>query len=142
MKNETYPYIKILFLVILLNSVFSIYFITLFLVGIVFNIFIDVLKKEYYYILFLTIFVFFCIETIQGISAFSLTIIAFFIYYIVIPQIKHIFSSNLIFRFLLVFVFYFIFFIYILFISHYDFSISYIFIINMLIDSFIVGFLI
>ncbi|MEA3383943.1 MAG: hypothetical protein U9Q20_04600 [Campylobacterota bacterium] len=142
MNKKSFPYLSILTGVILINIYFSIYFITILLVGVVYSIFMDSLKKRYYYIFLLTILTFVFIETIHGIKIFSLSLLSLFLYYFVIPRLKHIFSSQLIGRFTIVSIFYLGFYIINLISNSYSLEYSYIFIVNLIIDSLIVGFVI
>jgi len=105
-KKYEPPYLTILFVVSLINIIFSTYFITILLAGIVFKIFLDVLKKGYYYILLFAIFTFLIIENTQGLNFFSLTFITLILYYLIIPKIKHIFSSSLMAEFIFILLFY------------------------------------
>jgi len=105
-KKYEPPYLTILFVVSLINIIFSTYFITILLAGIVFKIFLDVLKKAYYYILLFAIFTFLIIENTQGLNFFSLTFITLILYYLIIPKIKHIFSSSLMAEFIFILLFY------------------------------------
>lgn len=105
-KKYEPPYLTILFVVSSVNIIFSTYFITILLAGIVFKIFLDVLKKGYYYILLFAIFTFLIIENTQGLNFFSLTFITLILYYLIIPKIKHIFSSSLMAEFIFILLFY------------------------------------
>ncbi len=141
MNNKTYPYIPILSIIIFINIFFSIYFITIFLAGVIFTLFVKSLEKEYYYILFFTIFTFLFIESIHGIDIFLFTLISAFIYYFFIPRLKHIFSSSLLREVVYIFIFYFIFYIYYLLSNSFNIKYSHFLIINFIIDSLIVGFI-
>ena len=142
MKTNTYPYLAILFLVTLVNSLFSIYFISIFLSGIVFVLFMETLEKEYYYILFSTVITFLVIESIQGLPTFSMSLISLGLYYFIIPRIKHIFSSYLTYRFTVTFCFYAALYIVYIFFDNLSFTTWNIFLLNALFDSFVVGFII
>ena len=142
MTSNKYPYISIFFIIITINIFFSIYFITIFFAGVVFILFMESLKKEYYYIFFLTVFTFLFIESIHGLKTFSLSFISLFLYYFIIPRVKHIFSSLLLSRFIFVLMFYLLFYVYYLILNNYIMEYNYIFIVNLLIDSLIVGFIV
>lgn len=139
MVKKEFPYLFILLFVIVINLFFSTYFITIFLIGIVFSIFIDVLKKEHFYIFMLVIFTFCMIETIHGLKIFSLTLISLFLYYFVIPRIKHIFSSSVLGKITYILSFYLCFYLFSFFTNYHTSDIYMLFILNFLLDSFIVG---
>jgi len=139
--NYTPPYITILIAINLINILFSAYFIALFLIGVVFKIFLESLRKEHYYILTFVICTFLVIEVTQGFKLFSLSIISLVLYYFIIPRIKHLFSSSIIAEFIFILSFYISLFIVIYFLSGFDSSILLIFLYNFIIDSLIVGFI-
>ena len=141
MPNKTYPYLSILTVIILINIFFSIYFITIFLAGVVFSLFVKSLDKHYYYILFTTIIAFLFIESIHGVDIFLFTLISLVIYYFFIPRLRHIFSSILVREVVYVFMFYFIFYGYYLLSNIFNIKVTFLFIINFIIDSIIVGFI-
>ena len=86
------PYFYILLSIILVNAIFSTYFIAILLSGAVFKIFQSTLKEEQYYLFGFTLFTFLNIENIQGLGFFSLTTISLLLHYIIIPKIKHLIS--------------------------------------------------
>lgn len=141
-KNDTPPYGGILIIISIINIISSIYFFPLFLIGIVFKIFLVSLKKEYYYILAFSIITFLIIEVIQGFKPFLLTVSALFLYYFVMPRIKHIFSSSIIFEGMFILLFYSIIFVVTIFDVAFNMNMFYIFLYNFLIDIVIVGFVI
>ena len=138
-KKYEPPYVTILAIISLLNVIFSTYFITIILAGIVYKIFSDVLKKGYYYILLFAIFTFLIIENTQGLNFFSLTIVTVILYYLIIPKIKHIFSSSIMAEFIFILLFY----VGLLLINSIviDGDITLTLFLNFLFDSIIVGFI-
>ncbi len=141
MKKNTLFYITILFIVIMVNILFSTYFLSFFLAGVVFTIFLECLKKEYYYMLLLSIFTFIVIENTHGFKIFSLSVISLFLYYFIIPKIKHLFSSNTLKEIFYIISFYAILFVFFLYTNSFDLSSYFIFLINLIIDFIIVGVL-
>ncbi len=140
--NYTPPYTMILISICLINIIFSTYFITILFVGVVFKIFLEVLKKEYYYLLAFVVFTFLVIETTQGFKIFSLTIISMFLYYFIIPKVKHLFSSSIMIEFTFILFFYFCISLMINFLDKFNLDIFYVLLFNFILDSFIAGFLI
>ena len=141
-NNDVPPYGWILILISIVNIIFSTYFISIFLAGVVFKIFLESLKKQYYYILTFSIVTFLIIEVVQGFKLFLLTAIALFLYYFIIPRIKHTFSSSIMSEFIYIFLFYLLTFIVTIFYTLFNINMLYIFIYNFLIDIIIVGFFI
>jgi len=141
LKKYTPPYITILFIISLVNIIFSSYFISFFLAGVVFKILTIAIRKEYNYVFIFSIVTFLIIENTQGLKLFSLTIIALSVYYFIIPRIKHIFSSSIMGDFLYIFSFYIFYYILVQVYSVFDISILIIFLINFIIDLLIVGFI-
>ncbi len=133
------PYITILASISFINILFSTYFISILLAGVVFKIFLEVLKKGYYYILLFTIFTFLVIENTQGLGFFSLSIITVVLYYLIIPKIKHIFSSSIMAEFIFILLFYIGFLILSSIVINSDIAVTVL--LNFLLDSIIVGFL-
>ena len=109
--------------------------------GVVFKIFLEVVKKENFYFLFLVIFTFLVIEAAQGLKIFSLTLISLGLYYFVIPKIKHLFSSSMMSEFIYIFLFYVGVLISTLFYIPFELDLAKVFLINFLLDSFIIGFI-
>jgi len=140
--NYTPQYSEILILICIINIIFSTYFVTVFLVGVVFKIFLESLKKQHYYILGFSIVSFMIIEVIQGFKLFSLTAIALFLYYFIIPRIKHTFSSSVMSEFIYIFLFYLITFIVNIFYSALTLNVYYVYLYNFIIDIIVVGFII
>lgn len=141
LKKYTPPYITILFLICLCNILFSTYFISFLLAGVVFKIFTVSLRKEYNYLLLLCIVTFLIIENTQGLKLFSLTIISLVVYYLIIPRIKHLFSSDFMSGFLYILSFYIIFYLVVQMQTSFDIGMLIIFLINFVIDILIVGFI-
>jgi hypothetical protein len=141
-KNDTPQYSWILIVIAIINIIFSTSFISIFLAGVVFKIFLESLKKQYYYILTFSIFTFLIIEVVQGFQPFLLTAIALFLYYFIIPRIKHTFSSSIMSEFIFIFLFYLMIFIVSIFYMVFNINILYIFIYNFVIDIILVGFFI
>lgn len=139
MIQKEFPYLMTLIAILVVNLFFSTYFITIFLIGVVFFIFTEVLKKEQFYFFILSIFTFCMIEAIHGMKLFSLTLISLFLYYFVIPRVKHIFSSSIMAKFVYILSFYLTFYIFSFFTNYHTSEIYMIFILNFLLDSLLVG---
>jgi len=103
------PFIVIFFLIaiILINLIFSTYFIPIFLLTIVFIIFNNCINKKFYYQLFFTVLSILILENIQGFQPFTIVFLFLLIYMLVKPSLKKIFSSSEIIKYLLVFHIYF-----------------------------------
>lgn len=140
-RDTTTPYLIFLSLVWVVNLFFSVYFISILMCGVVFKIFLNVLKDENYYFLMLVIFTFLMIEAIQGLKIFSLTLIAIVLYYFVIPRIKHIFSSSIISELIYILLFYIAVFLSTFFYTPLSLDLATIFLLGFLLDSFIIGFI-
>lgn len=93
MQKPTPPYITILIGISVINIFFSSYFISFLLIGVVSKVFYTALRKEYIYTLLVAIISFLIIENTQGLKLFSLTIISLVVYFLIIPRLKHLFSS-------------------------------------------------
>ena len=141
LKKYTPPYMTILFIISLVNIIFSSYFISFFLAGVVFKILSIAIRKEYNYLFIFSIITFLIIENTQGLKLFSLTVIALLVYYFIIPRIKHLFSSSIMSDILYIFSFYILYYMMIQVYSVFDISILIIFLINFVIDLLIVGFI-
>ena len=89
------PYIRMLIIIGFVNILFTTYFISVILAGVVFKIFLDAVDKKYNYLFLFSIFTFLIIEVSQGFRLFSLSLISLFLYYFIIPRLKHIFSSSI-----------------------------------------------
>ncbi|MGB3751162.1 MAG: hypothetical protein WA945_06300 [Arcobacteraceae bacterium] len=141
LQKYTPPYFFILSIIAILNILFSSYFVSFFLAGVVFKIFAIAIRKEFNYLLIFSVITFLIIENTQGLKLFSLTLISFGIYYLIIPRIKHLFSSVLMLDCLFIFFFYVCFYLMVLFYSIFELPILITFGINFIIDILIVGFL-
>ena len=141
LKKYTPPYITILFIINIVNIIFTTYFISFFLAGVVFKILSISIRKEYNYVFIFSIITFLVIENSQGLKLFSLTIISLLVYYFIIPRIKHLFSSSMMEDFLYIFAFYILFYMLIYLYGTFELSILVTFIINFIIDILIVGFI-
>lgn len=141
LKKYTPPYITILLIVCFVNIIFSSYFISFFLAGVVFKILTIAIRKEYNYVFIFSIVAFLIIENTQGLKLFSLTIITLLVYYFIIPRIKHLFSSSVMGDILYIVSFYFFYYLMVQVYSIFDLSILIIFLINFFIDLLIVGFI-
>jgi len=141
LKKYTPPYLSILFIISIINIIFSTYFISFFLAGVVFKIFSISIKKGYNYILIFSIITFLVIENTQGVSLFSLTLISLCVYYLIVPRVKHLFSSVLILDFIFIFCFYIIFYLLVQLYSVFDLSVLVTFFVNFFIDILIIGFI-
>ncbi|MEA3314921.1 MAG: hypothetical protein U9Q30_03620 [Campylobacterota bacterium] len=138
-KSKYYGFI--LLAIILLNIIFSTYFITIFFIGVVFILFNDCLKREYYYLFILSIITFLFIESLHGIKGFLFLIIASLLYGFIIPRLKNIFAYSYIKEIVYIFIFYIMFFLsYIIIYGNFD-NVIPIFLLNLVIDTIIVGFL-
>jgi len=138
-KTLNRNYLITLFIVVVVNFIFSTHFITLFLIGVVFKIFLEVLQKEEYYSLIAVVVTFLCIEVTQGFYLFSLTLIAIVVYYFVLTKIRHILSSPVFAEFIYIFVFYMAVFVLHNIKEGITFNQVLIFIYNFFIDSIIIG---
>lgn len=141
LKKYTPPYSTILFTICIVNIIFSSYFISFFLAGVVFKILTIAIRKEYNYVFIFSIISFLIIENTQGLKLFSLTIIALLVYYFIIPRIKHLFSSSIMGDFLYIFSFYILYYMMVQAYAVFDVSVLIIFLINFAIDLLIVGFI-
>lgn len=139
--NKTFHsgYIIILISVILVNIFFSTHFLALFLIGVVFKIFLEMVEKEEYYMLFAAIGTFLFIEVSQGFYLFSLTLISIVIYYFILTKVKHLLSSSTLSEFVYILLFYAVVFT----VHNIRFTIEFgqllLFFYNFLIDSIIIG---
>jgi len=138
-KNYTPPYLILLFLVSIINIIFTTYFVTFLLAGVAFKIFALSIKKEYNYMLLVSIFVFLVIENAQGFFPFSLTLISVIVYYFIMPKIKHIFSSKFMYDVLFVFCFYLLMYINAQVYSSFDLQMVFKMFMNFIIDIIIIG---
>jgi len=132
------PYLYILTIIIATNIILSTYFITILLAGVVFKIFTITIKKKYYYLTSFAVIAFLNIENINGLNFFSLTLISLIIYYLIIPRIKHVLSSDSLMEVIYLIIFY----IGYLAINSiiFDIVLLKIITINFIIDNIIIGF--
>lgn len=91
---------------VLINIISSINFFPILLVGVLFMGFFVCLKKKYYYSLALLIIAFLFIELNNGFKAFSITLLAFFIYIFIAPYIKRVLSFNSLNSYIFILIFY------------------------------------
>lgn len=141
LKQNTPPYITILILISITNIIFSSYLIPFLLVGVVFKIFSESIRKGHNYLLILTIITFLIIENTQGLKLFSLTIIALIVKFLIIPRIKHLLASSMMSGFIYIFSFYTLLYLTVQISSSFDLNILIIFFINLVVDILIVGFI-
>lgn len=139
MRKDTSPYIYLLGIIWLVNIFSSVYFVTIFLAGAAFMVFLESIKNEYFYILIFTILTFCFIEVSQGINLFVFTFISMLMYYFVIPRIEHLFSMSFMGKFIYLLIFYMCFLFYSFLIDSFSFSTVILVIFNFLLDCFIVG---
>ena len=142
MKYNSTFFISFFTIIILINIIFSIYFVPVFLAGVVFMIFLEALNKEYYYILLMSIFTFLIIENTHGLAMFSFSLISLFIYFFIIPRIKHLFSASLLGTFSTLGCFYAIFFLLFILSNNSNFNTYIVFTLNFILDILVVGFII
>ncbi len=90
----------------LINIFSSVHFVPIMLVGVVFIVFNELVKKEHYYSLIWIILTFLVIENVQGFGTFNLLLIALFIYFFIKSSVKHIFLSYSLTRSLYIVMFY------------------------------------
>jgi len=140
LKKYTPPYFLILFIVSIVNILFSTFFVSFLLAGVVFKIFAIAIRKEYNYLLIAAIIVFLIIENTQGLKFFSLTFISLFIYYIIVPRLKSLFSSVFMLDCLFILFFYISLSLLVLVYSSFDVLIAITLAVNFMIDILIVGF--
>lgn len=129
-------------IVVTTNTISSINFFPILLLGILFMSFFVCLKKRYYYSLTLTILTFTFIELNNGFKIFSITVLATFIYLFITPYIKRVLSFNSLNSYIYIVIFYFG--IYILWAINNEITaqLNYILLINLLIDLIFFGVLI
>jgi hypothetical protein len=109
--------------------------------GVVFKIFLETLRSENFYFLFLVVFSFLVIESVQGLKLFTFTMISIVLYYFIIPKIKHLFSSSILSEFVFILLFYVGVYLSTLFYIPFEMEFIWILALNFLIDSFVVGFI-
>jgi len=141
MKNDIINrYLVFLIFIPFIGILFSFHFIPLFLAGSIFYIFKENLKYQRYYILILTIFIFNIIEVTQGFKLFSLTLVSIFLYILILPYIKKVISSSVITEIANIFLFYLFLFIILIYMKDPDKFLYVVLMINLFIDSILVGF--
>jgi hypothetical protein len=138
-KKTNLPYVPVLVLVIVINLILTTHFITIFLIGVVFKLFLEALEEEQYYILSLIIGTFTIIEVVQGLYIFSLTITSIVIYYFVLTRLKYLLSSSVLAQFVYILLFYEIVFLIYSFQSGFNQELILLFVYNFFIDSIIIG---
>jgi len=140
LNNQAIVFITSL-LVIIINIVFSVHFIAITLAGVIFYLTQLCFKEKLYYSLLSVILAFLVIETTQGLKPFSLFLISFVLYSIILPLARRLFSFDSIRIFVEVFIFY-IFVLLIYYISTGELFLNFWFIvINICIDILILGIL-
>ena len=137
------PFIVIFFpiAIILINLVFSTYFIPIFLLTIVFIIFNNCINKKFYYQLFFTVLSILILENLQGFQPFTIVFLFLLIYMFVKPSLKKIFASSEIINYILVFHIYFAIWLIEFFIYGVSESITSIIFINLILDILVIGLL-
>lgn len=99
--------IFLLFIIVsITNVLFTVHFIAIFLIGVLFMAFVRCLEKGYTYSMILILFTFTIVETSHGLKFLSLSLVAFFIYFFIVPKIKAAFSSQTFYFLLLILFFY------------------------------------
>jgi len=133
-------FIFLLFLTtIIVNTISSIYFFPILLLGVLFMGFFVCLKNRYYYSLLFIIIAFLFIELNNGFKVFSITLLASFIYIFITPYIKRVLSFNTLNPYIYITIFYIG--IYILWLINNDYSIelTVTLLINLIIDFILFG---
>ena len=122
-----------------INTLSSIYFFPIFLLGSLFMAFFVCLKKGYYYSLSLVMLTILLIELNSGFKSFSVLLLTIFIYTFVAPYIKRVLSFNLLNSYVYIIVFYFS--IYILWAVNNEVTVqlNYTILINLIVDLLIFG---
>ena len=105
-------------------------------------VFLEALDKEYYYILLMSIFTFLIIENTHGLAVFSFSLISLFMYFFIIPRLKHLFSSSLLGTLSSLGCFYGIFFIVFILYNNLSMDTYMVFILNFILDILVVGLII
>lgn len=141
MKPKTLKpiYIPLLFIVVALNFILSSHFIVLFFIGVVFKIFLEVIRGDHFYMFFVMIGTFSIIEATQGFYLFSLSLSTILIYYFIIARLKHILSSPIFAEFFYLLIFYAVVYLIHSFHSQSKIEMGLIFLGNFLIDLIIIG---
>lgn len=81
--------------IIIINTLSSIYFMPILLIGSVFILFTQCLIKKYYYYTFLITLIILFIELNNGFPLFSLILLFIFLYLYIIPRIKKVISFKI-----------------------------------------------
>jgi len=133
-------FIFLLFLTtIIVNTISSIYFFPLLLLGILFMGFFVCLKNRYYYSLFFVILSFLFIELNNGFKAFSITLLASFLYIFIAPYIKRVLSFNTLNSYIYITIFYIGVYILWLLNNEYSSQLAVTLLINLIIDFLLFG---
>ncbi|QOG12988.1 hypothetical protein [Arcobacter sp. FWKO B] len=82
------------FIAVVINLIASTHFIALTFAGVVFYASLICFQKKLYYSLFFVLVAFLVIETTQGLKPFSLILISFILYSIILPIVKRFFSVD------------------------------------------------
>jgi hypothetical protein len=133
-------FIFLLFLItIFANTISSIYFFPILLLGMLFMAFFVCLKKRYYYSLTFIVISFLFVELNNGFKLFSITLLAAFIYIFIAPYIKRVLSFNTLNPYIYITIFYLG--IYILWSFHNELTtqLNYTLFINIIIDFILFG---
>lgn len=136
-------FIFLLFLItIFANTISSIYFFPILLLGMLFMAFFVCLKKRYYYSLSFIVISFLFVELNNGFKPFSITLLATFIYIFIAPYIKRVLSFDTLNPYIYISIFYLG--IYILWSFHNELTtqLNYTLFINLIIDFILFGVLI
>lgn len=133
-------FIFLLFLItIFANTISSIYFFPILLLGMLFMAFFVCLKKRYYYSLSFVVMAFLFVELNNGFKPFSITLLATFIYIFIAPYIKRVLSFDTLNPYIYISIFYLG--IYILWSFHNEVTtqLNYTLFINIIIDFILFG---
>ena len=124
------------------NTLSSVYFFPIFLLGSLFMAFFVCLKKAYYYSLSLVMLTILLIELNNGFKPMSVLLLVIFIYVFIAPYIKRVLSFNSLNSFIYIAIFYLG--IYILWVLNNEITaqLNYTLLINLIIDFIIFGVLI
>ena len=126
---------------ILINTIFTAYFMLVTFSGFIFLMFYVALKNRYYYSLMFVIITFTFLEYNMGLKLFTLSIISLFLYVFIIPFVSRINSFNNYNKYINITIFYGV--LYIIWGMNTSFSETLYFtlLINLLIDAFLLGVL-
>jgi hypothetical protein len=99
--------IFLMFIIIsLINILMPVHFISILLAGFVFMAFIYCVKYKYYYSLFFVFMTFIFIEISSGLNIGTLSLLSYFIYLFLVPNIKYFLSSKTFYLIILIMFFY------------------------------------